>query len=72
MTKKELWVASYSHAQKCFHCETVDEYLSHTLSDFFKGKSQTTYNMIGLFNTYNECQSHIRKLKAMREKETNF
>jgi len=72
MNKKELWVVSYSHNQKCFHCEQIDSYLEYTITDYFRGEARTTYNMIGIFDTWDQGQSYIKKLKAMREEKTNF
>ena len=66
----KLEVVLYSHEQKCYHIEPIIDYLKENVEDFITSDSWNGYQVVGIFNNYEDASDYIVKLREIKENET--
>ena len=61
----ETWVAEWSHNQKCFHVDMLDESIRHNRQNYFANKGND-YIILGIFRGPTEANNFIERLKAKK------
>jgi len=65
MEANEIWVGSYSPAQKCFDIRTLDELADTEMDNFRRGViGETCYTPLVIGKTQRECRVVLDYLKA--------
>lgn len=62
---KEYWVAEYSRQQDCFHLDTLQRSIEANMRMFTGGRNND-YQILGIFETYEEGSKYIRKLRESK------
>jgi hypothetical protein len=60
-----LWTVEWSEEQGFFHTQEADTRLLENIHNFLT-KRQNKYNIIGIFNTYNEAKDFIQDMVDAR------
>ena len=62
----KMEVVLYSHEQKCYHIESFIDYLKENFEDFQIADDWNGYQIIGLFDNYQEASDFIEKCRELK------
>jgi len=67
MINKHLKVLAYSPSQKCFHLETLEEYIEYSTLSYFNENNFDGFCMLGIFETDLQALEYKESLKKQKK-----